>query len=177
MKRNSSSIDDIISDQEQDETDSVAKTAASKKVKNLIDDEGDDDTEYGTEEEKSKGDGIESIMGDDESESESDDDSAEAEAVGEEQAGEEDAEDPEKGVLIGKVEQFFSKIHVAAIKLRGKLEVGDTIEIYSNDDIIKLKVSSMQIDKESVQSADDGDSVGIKVSIPVEAGSKVYRKD
>lgn len=77
-------------------------------------------------------------------------------------------------ILIGRVEKFFSKINVAAIELQGDLKVGDTIEIEDEDGSTIIKVSSMQIEKEDVQEASEGSSVGIKVKVPVKEGSNVY---
>jgi|GEM_PF-1310494 len=77
-------------------------------------------------------------------------------------------------VPIGKVEQFFSKIKVAAISLTGGMKIGDVIEIADEDGPLVLKVSSMQINKENVEEASDGDSIGIKVDRQVSAGSSVY---
>lgn len=79
--------------------------------------------------------------------------------------------------LIGRVDHFFDKINVAAIELTGDLKVGDTIEIETDQDTIRLKISSMQIDRKDVSEASSGDDVGIKVSRPVRAGSKVYVVD
>jgi translation elongation factor EF-1alpha len=79
-----------------------------------------------------------------------------------------------KRVLVGKVEHFFSKLNVAAINLTGSLRVGDIIEIENYKDSIKLQVSSMQINKQKVEEATEGDSVGIIVNKPVNPGSKVY---
>lgn len=78
-------------------------------------------------------------------------------------------------ILIGTVEQFFGKINVVAVKLSGKLSVGDIIEIGTEEEAIRQRVSSMQIDRQDVQEADDGDSVGIKTKYRVPIGSGVYR--
>ncbi len=78
-------------------------------------------------------------------------------------------------IHIGTVEEFFSKINVAAVKLTGKLSVGDIIEIGTEEEAIRQRVSSMQIDRQDVQEADDGDSVGIKTKYRVPIGSGVYR--
>ncbi len=76
---------------------------------------------------------------------------------------------------IGEVERYFEKIGVAAIKLTGSISVGDTLEIDDNDETIRLRVSSMQIDRKDVADASAGDDVGIKLNHSVESGSKVYR--
>jgi translation initiation factor IF-2 len=78
-------------------------------------------------------------------------------------------------VLIGKVDQFFDKINVIAVNLTGTLKVGDIIEIGDDEEAVRQKVSSMQIDREDVSEASEGDDVGIKLKHPVDVGSPVYR--
>ena len=78
-------------------------------------------------------------------------------------------------VEIGEVERFFSKVGVAAIHLSGELKVGDTIEIEDDAGPVRVEVANMQIDRIEVESADSGDSVGIKMESPVKSGRKVYR--
>ena len=80
-----------------------------------------------------------------------------------------------KKTLIGKVEQFYSKIGVVAITLTADLKVGDLIEIGSDEEAIRQRISSMQIEREDVETASAGESVGIKVKHPVEVNSDVYR--
>lgn len=79
-----------------------------------------------------------------------------------------------KRVLVGRVEHFFDRISVAAIQLTGSIKLGDTIEIENGNETVRLRVSSMQINKKDVEVASDGDAVGIKVDRPVGTGSKVY---
>ena len=76
---------------------------------------------------------------------------------------------------IGTVTKFFDKIGVAAIMLKGELSVGDIIEIGTEEDAIRQRVTSMQIDREDVNSAVSGAEVGIKIKYKVEAGSTVYK--
>ncbi|MDE1850449.1 MAG: translation elongation factor-like protein [Candidatus Micrarchaeota archaeon] len=76
---------------------------------------------------------------------------------------------------IGTVEHFFDKINVAAIKLIGPLKVGDIIEIGDEESAVREKIRSMQIDREDVERAGEGDSIGIKLGHKVAAGSRVYR--
>ena len=77
-------------------------------------------------------------------------------------------------VLIGEVDHFYDRLSVAAIRLAGSIKVGDTIEIVDGSETVRLKVSSMQIDRKDVEAASEGDAVGIKVDRAVRAGSKVY---
>ncbi len=77
---------------------------------------------------------------------------------------------------IGKVENFFSKINVAAIHLEsGDLKVGDKIRIKGpNTDFVQT-VDSMQIDRVDIEKAETGSSVGIKVSDRVRDTDIVYK--
>lgn len=83
--------------------------------------------------------------------------------------------DAQSKELIGTVEHYYEKIKVAAIKLEGKLKVGDVIEVGTDEEAIRQKVSSMQINREGVEEAYKGDSVGIMINHPVSHGSEVYK--
>lgn len=76
---------------------------------------------------------------------------------------------------IGIVEKYFDKIGVVAISLTGELKAGDLIEIGSNEEHVRQRVQSMQINKQDVESAFPGDSVGIKMKYHVDEGSSVYK--
>ncbi len=78
-------------------------------------------------------------------------------------------------VLVGSVEGYFDRIGVVAIKLTGALKVGDIIEIGTEDEAVRQRISSMQINREDVTEASEGDSVGIKLRYSVDEGSSVYR--
>ena len=75
---------------------------------------------------------------------------------------------------IGKVSSFFSHVSVAAIKLTGKLKVGDKIHIKGNTTDFETKVKGMQIEKKEVKGAKKGDHIGIKVPEKVRPNDKVY---
>ena len=76
---------------------------------------------------------------------------------------------------IGEVMDYFSKVNVAAIKLNGRLSIGDEIHIKGHTTDMTMTVGSMQIDKNPVDDASRGDSVGIKVNDRVRLGDKVYK--
>ena len=78
-------------------------------------------------------------------------------------------------VLVGRVERFFGKISVVAISLSSDLKIGDIIEIGDEEDAVRQRISSMQIDRVDVTEASEGESVGIKLKHPVRADSQVYR--
>lgn len=77
-------------------------------------------------------------------------------------------------VLIGKVKHYFSKISVAAIELEDKIKVGDKIHIAGHSTDITSVVESIQIEHESIQKAERGQIVGIKVPAKVREGDKVF---
>jgi translation initiation factor IF-2 len=60
------------------------------------------------------------------------------------------------------------------VVLTGHLKVGDTIEVVKGEARLRQKVSSMQIERQDVSEAKNGDDVGIKTDEPVAEGSLVY---
>ncbi|MEM4245113.1 MAG: translation elongation factor-like protein [Candidatus Nanoarchaeia archaeon] len=78
-------------------------------------------------------------------------------------------------VEVGEVFTYFSKVEVAGIKLTGTLNVGDKILIKGATTNIEQTVDSMQIERQPVQTAGKGDSIGVKVIDRVRPGDKVYR--
>lgn len=85
------------------------------------------------------------------------------------------AEEEIKGELVGEVFTYFSHVSVAGIKLSGTLKVGDKIRIKGHTTDFEIAVDSMQIERESVEEAKAGDSIGIKVPDKVRGGDKVYK--
>jgi putative protease len=77
---------------------------------------------------------------------------------------------------IGVVEHFFNKVSVAAIKITGgELKIGDTIHfVGAHTDFIQ-KISSMQINRNPVNTVKKGDDVGIKVQDKVREHDVVYK--
>ena len=76
---------------------------------------------------------------------------------------------------IGEVFSYYSNIEVAAIKLSGKLKIGDKIKIKGHTTDFEQKIISMQIEHEQVSEASSGDEIGIKVSEKVRKGDKVFK--
>lgn len=77
---------------------------------------------------------------------------------------------------IGVVEHFFTNVSVAAIKIiNGELKIGDTIHIVGAHTDFKQKISSMQIERDSVDCVKTGDEVGIKVKDRVREHDVVYK--
>jgi len=76
---------------------------------------------------------------------------------------------------IGKVTHYFDKIQVAAIELSDALFVGDKIHVKGNDTDFEQTVDSMQIEHESVEKAEAGKTVGMKLSEPAKENDLVYK--
>ena len=76
---------------------------------------------------------------------------------------------------VGKVTHFFKKIMVAGIDItEGKLKLGDKIHIKGGTTDIEMTIDSMQIDKDPVEEAVAGQSIGIKVPELVREGDAVF---
>jgi len=75
---------------------------------------------------------------------------------------------------IGLVSSYFEHVGVAAIKLSGKLDVGDKIHIKGNTTDFEKKIDSMQIEKVGIKKAKKGDHIGIKVPEKVRPNDKVF---
>lgn len=80
-----------------------------------------------------------------------------------------------KGELVGEVFTYFSQVGVAGIKISGTIKVGDKIRIKGATTDFEMKVDSMQVERQPVEEAKPGDSIGIKVPDKVRGGDKVYK--
>lgn len=77
---------------------------------------------------------------------------------------------------VGVVIKYFAKPEVAAIELTdGSLSLGDKIRIKGNTTDFQQEVDSMQIENSSVDHAEVGSSIGIKVGDRVRSHDIVYR--
>jgi len=77
---------------------------------------------------------------------------------------------------VGHVIDYFAKIGVAAIGIdSGEIKVGDILYFSGHTTDFSQKIESMQIEKEQIDSAKAGDSVGIKVKDRVRGGDEVYK--
>jgi putative protease len=82
----------------------------------------------------------------------------------------------EELVEVGRITHFFSKIDVAVIELKATLSVSDTIAIKGPTTDFEQRVDSMQIEHKNVQTAESGQSVGLKVMQRVRETDMVYKK-
>ncbi|MDO8663461.1 MAG: hypothetical protein Q7K28_01300 [Candidatus Wildermuthbacteria bacterium] len=80
-----------------------------------------------------------------------------------------------EGKPIGKISHYFSKIGVAVIDLSGALKVGETIRIVGGEIDFTQMVDSMEMDRQKIDKAKSGDSVGLKVSQKVREDYKVFK--
>ncbi|PIP32432.1 hypothetical protein COY59_02325 [Candidatus Gottesmanbacteria bacterium CG_4_10_14_0_8_um_filter_37_24] len=83
----------------------------------------------------------------------------------------------EKGKEIGHITHFFDKITVAVISLKKDLKVGDTIRLVGVNGEFTQVVSSMQVDRKSIEKAKKGLEVAIKVDQAVNRGWKIFEAD
>ena len=79
-------------------------------------------------------------------------------------------------IEIGHIAHFFSKINVAVIDLRLPLTIGDRILVKGPSTDIEQTVQSMQINRNDIQRAEGGQSIGLKVAHPVKEKDVVYKK-
>jgi putative protease len=78
---------------------------------------------------------------------------------------------------VGVITHFFNHINVAAIKItHGELQVGDTIHITGVHTDFTQTVDSMEIDRESIEKANPGDEIGIKVKKRVRENDEVHKE-
>jgi len=76
--------------------------------------------------------------------------------------------------LIGKVTHYYDKIGVAIIELTGKLKVGDKVKFKRGDQEVEQEVTSMQIEREPIETAKAKDVIGLKVDEEIKEGAQVY---
>ncbi len=79
---------------------------------------------------------------------------------------------------VGRIDHYYDNIGVAVLEVTDNaVSVGDTIKITDKDGEEKFtqKVESIQMDHESVDEANKGDAVGLKIDQPVSEGDLVYR--
>ncbi len=77
---------------------------------------------------------------------------------------------------VGTVNKYFDKIGVGMIQVtQGELSLGDTIHIKGNSTDLTVKISSMQVQRQPVQTARPGEEAGIKLDAKVRQNDKVFK--
>jgi hypothetical protein len=79
-------------------------------------------------------------------------------------------------VQIGHITHFFSKINVAIVELTAPLSVGESILIKGPTTDFEQVVDSMQIEHQNIQTAEAGQSIGLKTAQLVKEKDMVYKK-
>ncbi len=77
--------------------------------------------------------------------------------------------------LVGKIVHYYTNLGVGIIELTDELGVSDKIHIKGNNTDFEQDVDSMQVERQNVQSAKAGESVGLKVAQKVKEGDEVFK--
>jgi hypothetical protein len=75
----------------------------------------------------------------------------------------------------GVVDAFFDSIDVAAVLISSSIRVGDRLVFETQHGLFEQELESMQIDREDVVTAYNGDDVGIKMKATPKKGGNVYK--
>ena len=77
---------------------------------------------------------------------------------------------------IGKITHYFSKINVGVLEItKGNVQVGDTLHIKGHTTDYYQKIQSMQVEHATVEWAEKGMQVGLKVESSVREGDLVFK--
>lgn len=80
-----------------------------------------------------------------------------------------------KRIQVGVVDHFYSKSKVAIVNLKHRsLEMGESLLIEGETTYLEQEVDSLEIDGSRIESADKGQSVGLKTNQKVRKNDKVY---
>ena len=79
------------------------------------------------------------------------------------------------GEKIGKISHYYAQIGVVVIDLTAELKVGDKIRVKGMTTDFEQEVNSMQVDKQPVNQAGAGQSIGLKVNEKIRVGDEVYK--
>jgi U32 family peptidase len=79
-------------------------------------------------------------------------------------------------VEVGTVNKYFDKIGVGMIQItQGELTLGDKLHIKGNSTDLSVTISSMQVQRQPVQTAKVGEEAGIKLESKVRPNDKVFK--
>lgn len=76
--------------------------------------------------------------------------------------------------LVGEITHVFDKIGVAIIYLENDLKIGDTVRVLGKNVDFTQTIDSMQVDRQSIDSAKTGATIGIKMEGRVNVGDKIF---
>jgi len=77
---------------------------------------------------------------------------------------------------VGRVKNYLDQVSVAVIELYAPIKVGDTLLFKRGERSHTETVESIQIEKESLQSAKKGDVIGLLVTEPVIRDMEVFKQ-
>ena len=75
---------------------------------------------------------------------------------------------------VGKITHYYSNIGVAIVDVSDAISVGDKIHIQGATSDFEQEVDSLQIEHESVETAEKGQVIGLKVGEKTRGGDKVF---
>ncbi|MDE1810580.1 MAG: hypothetical protein KGH66_00880 [Candidatus Micrarchaeota archaeon] len=78
-------------------------------------------------------------------------------------------------ILIGMVKDFDSASSLAAVQLAEELAVGDHIMVEKDGKAFEQKILDMELQNIKVRRGFAGNSVQIRLNMPAEEGSSVYK--
>ncbi|MDE0887272.1 MAG: translation elongation factor-like protein [Myxococcota bacterium] len=90
-------------------------------------------------------------------------------------AGAKSESEADLGKPIGRVQDYFAKVGVVAVRLEKPLAVGDKLRVKGHTTDFTQPVKSIQIEHESVDRASRGAAVGIKVKKKCRRGDSLYK--
>mgnify|MGYP001249569300 CR=1 FL=1 len=76
--------------------------------------------------------------------------------------------------LVGEITHVFDKIGVAIIYLENDLKIGDTVRVLGKNVDFTQTIDSMQVDRQNIDSAKTGATIGIKMEGRVNEGDKIF---
>ena len=81
-----------------------------------------------------------------------------------------------KGVYVGDITHYFSRIEVVVIQMtKGSIRVGDQIHIQGKRTDFIQKVKSLQVESVDVKEAKRGTLAGLKVIKEAKVGDKIFK--
>ncbi|HEV8360129.1 MAG TPA: hypothetical protein VGR28_06715 [Candidatus Thermoplasmatota archaeon] len=76
---------------------------------------------------------------------------------------------------VGVVTHFFSRLRVASVRLEQPVAIGDRVHVKGHGDDFKVRIKSMQINRQPVERADAGQEVGILLGSRAHEGDEVLK--
>ena len=80
-----------------------------------------------------------------------------------------------KEPVVGVVTHYFPHVKAAVVKMKKELSVGDTIRIKGHTTDFKQQATSLQIDRQPINTAKKGQEIGLMVNSRVRQHDLVYK--